>query len=152
MDCLMLLKEARVAGLVVLADGDRLVVRGPRSAAAMAQRLLEHKAEVLRALATPAAGTIPAVAASVDHQDDPGGCDEDLDALAPCPACGSLDLWQTIVGNWRCQHCDAAALRRSRSWAEKAARLREQYERQRLAAEKQLLARDSKRVLRNRVP
>ena len=148
MDCLMLLNDARAAGLVVLVDGDRLVIRGPRSAHAVAQRLLEHKAEVMRALATPAVSKVPAVAASVDHQGDPGDCDEDPGALAPCPACGSLDLWQTIVGNWRCQHCDAAALRRSRSWAEKAARLREQYLRQRLAAEKQLLARDSKRVLK----
>ncbi len=149
MDCLMLLNEARAVGLVVLADGDRLVVRGPRSAETVARRLLEHKAEVMRALATPAAAEIPAVAASMYHQDDPGDCDEVLDVLSPCPTCGSLDLWQTIAGNWRCQHCDAAALRRSRSWAEQAARLREQYERQRLAAKRQLIAREYKRLPRN---
>ena len=123
----MLLSEARAVGLVVLADGDRLVIRGPRAADAVARRLLEHKAEVMRALATPGA--------SLDHQDDPGDCDEFLDVLPPCLTCGSLDLWQTIAGNWRCQHCDTAALRRSRSWAEKAARLREQYLRQRQVAE-----------------
>ena len=136
MDCMMLLKGGPCRGLVVLADGDRLVVRGPRSADAVARRLLEHKAEVMRALATPAAAEIPAVAASMDHQDDPGDCDEVLDVLPPCPTCGSLDLWQTIAGNWRCQHCDAAALRRSRSWAEKAARLREKTERQRSGGRK----------------
>jgi len=149
MDCLMLLNEARAVGLVVLADGDRLVVRGPRSADAVARRLLEHKAEVMRALATPAAAEIPAVAASMYHQDAPGDCEEILDVLPPCPTCGSLDLWQTIAGNWRCQHCDAAALRRSRSWAEKAARLRQKTERQLLAAERQLIARDRKQLLRN---
>ena len=151
MDGMTLVSEARSAGLIVLADGDRLVVRGPRSAAAMARRLLEHKAEVMRALAVRVAAEVPAVVIPVIYQDDPSDCDEVLDVLPPCPTCGSLDLWQTIAGNWRCQHCDAAALRRSRSWAEKAARLREQYERQRLAAERQLIARDCKRLPRNDV-
>ena len=42
-----LLAEARAAGLEVRAEADRLVVRGPRSGAALAERLLEQKAEVL---------------------------------------------------------------------------------------------------------
>jgi ribosomal protein L37AE/L43A len=50
--------------------------------------------------------------------------DEDA-APRPCPTCGGSDLWETIAGTWRCQHCDAAALARSRSLADKAARLRE---------------------------
>ncbi len=45
-------------------------------------------------------------------------------ALPPCPTCGGSDLWETILGVWKCQHCDAAALERSRSLAAKAARLR----------------------------
>lgn len=24
----------------------------------------------------------------------------------PCPTCGGLELWETIKGEWRCQHCD----------------------------------------------
>lgn len=24
----------------------------------------------------------------------------------PCPECGSLELWQTLAGNWRCLRCD----------------------------------------------
>jgi hypothetical protein len=54
----------------------------------------------------------------------------DLDALPEpgpaCPRCGSLELWQSMAGAWRCCHCDAAARQRSRELAELAARLREQ--------------------------
>ena len=53
MDALTLLEEAREVGLEVRADGTKLVVRGPRSAEAVAQRLLSHKAAVLSALALP---------------------------------------------------------------------------------------------------
>lgn len=30
----------------------------------------------------------------------------DLDDVTACTTCGSLELWQTIKGQWRCQHCD----------------------------------------------
>jgi hypothetical protein len=50
MDGLTLLSEAVAAGLTVRVDGDRLVIRGPKAADAMARRLLEHKPEVLAAL------------------------------------------------------------------------------------------------------
>ena len=49
-----LLAEARSAGLVVKADGDRLVIEGPKRAAAVAQKLIQHKAEVMAALAAGA--------------------------------------------------------------------------------------------------
>ncbi len=51
--------------------------------------------------------------------------DEDI-AFRSCRTCGRSDLWETISGVWRCQHCDSAALAQSRSLAEKAALLREQ--------------------------
>jgi hypothetical protein len=51
MDGLTLLEEARAAGLSVLADGDRLCIRGPRRAEPVARRLIAHKALVLQALA-----------------------------------------------------------------------------------------------------
>lgn len=47
MDVLTLLAEALAAGLKVRADGDRLVVTGPRSAAHIARRLGEAKPAVL---------------------------------------------------------------------------------------------------------
>ena len=30
----------------------------------------------------------------------------DPDELEPCPQCGTLELWQTLAGNWRCRRCD----------------------------------------------
>ena len=30
----------------------------------------------------------------------------DPDDLDPCPKCGTLELWQTLFGNWRCLRCD----------------------------------------------
>ncbi len=50
MGAVSLLQEAEAAGLSVRVDGDRLVVRGPKSAGAIAERLLDHKTEVLKAL------------------------------------------------------------------------------------------------------
>ncbi len=50
MGAVSLLQEAEAAGLSVRVDGERLVVRGPKSAGAIAERLLDHKAEVIEAL------------------------------------------------------------------------------------------------------
>lgn len=45
-----LLAEAEAAGLLLLQDGDRLIVRGPRSAEALVRRILDRKAEVIAVL------------------------------------------------------------------------------------------------------
>lgn len=50
MDGMTLLKNARAAGLRVTADGDRLVVRGPRSEEPVAAQLLANKQLVMTAL------------------------------------------------------------------------------------------------------
>lgn len=50
MEGLGLLDRARAAGLRVSADGDMLVIRGPRSADGLARELLEHKGEILALL------------------------------------------------------------------------------------------------------
>ncbi len=50
MGAVSLLQEAASAGLTVRVDGDRLVVRGPKSASVIAERLLDRKAEVIEAL------------------------------------------------------------------------------------------------------
>lgn len=52
MDGVTLLKKARTAGLTVQADGDRLIVRGPRHAESLARELLAHKHLVLKVLTT----------------------------------------------------------------------------------------------------
>jgi hypothetical protein len=50
MDGLTLLRRARDAGLNVAADGDKLVIRGPKRAEPVARLLIEHKPEVLATL------------------------------------------------------------------------------------------------------
>ena len=51
MDVLILLRDARFAGLRVTASGNHLVVQGPRRLQPMARLLLSEKPEVMRALA-----------------------------------------------------------------------------------------------------
>ena len=51
MDGLTLLRRARDAGLAVAADGDKLVIRRPKRAEPVARLLIEHKPDVLAALA-----------------------------------------------------------------------------------------------------
>lgn len=60
MDGLSLLAEARANGLKVRADGDRLVIRGPRQAEPIAKRLLERKREVIEALRVSISGELVA--------------------------------------------------------------------------------------------
>ncbi|MBI4507217.1 MAG: hypothetical protein HY691_16930 [Chloroflexi bacterium] len=55
MDGVTLLVQARAAGLDVHADGDRLVVRGPKSAEPLARQLLAAKVEIMPLLAAAAA-------------------------------------------------------------------------------------------------
>jgi len=47
MDCLKLLTEAQQAGLKVAAEGDRLVIRGPKSAGHIAEALISRKQEIM---------------------------------------------------------------------------------------------------------
>src|SRR5512136_2848221 len=111
MDGLALLSEATAAGLTVLADGDRLVVRGPRFAEPMARRLLEHKAAVLAALdaelAARFAGWVrrPDVHGRMVWQvpDQPEAVPFEALPLPglPCPRCGSLEEWTDSLGRRR---------------------------------------------------
>jgi hypothetical protein len=49
-----LLAAARAARLKISVDGDRLVIRGPKSAEALARQLLDRKSEVMASLTAPA--------------------------------------------------------------------------------------------------
>jgi hypothetical protein len=51
MDGLTLLRRAHEAGLAVAAEGGKLVIRGPKRAEPVARLLIEHKPEVIAALA-----------------------------------------------------------------------------------------------------
>jgi hypothetical protein len=42
---------------------------------------------------------------ALDKESWPADC-IDPDELTPCRTCGSLELWQTLAGNWRCQNCE----------------------------------------------
>ncbi|CAA9264897.1 MAG: hypothetical protein AVDCRST_MAG77-2862 [uncultured Chloroflexi bacterium] len=53
MDGVTLLERARGAGLTVAADGDKLIVKGPKAAGPVAREVLSHKAAVLAALTPP---------------------------------------------------------------------------------------------------
>lgn len=101
-----LLAEARAAGLEVRLEAERLVVRGPRSWEALAERLLARKGEVLAALEVedealawrvaamrpqvPGTGPIPFLIAR-DEAPMPGRCLSCADPLGPGRAyrCGS---------------------------------------------------------------
>jgi len=51
MDCIdLLLQEAQAVGLTVEASGEKLVIRGPRSAEPLVRRLIAHKPALLAAL------------------------------------------------------------------------------------------------------
>lgn len=54
MEALALLRRAREAGLRVEPAGDKLIVRGPKSAEPVVKLLAEKKAEILAALANTA--------------------------------------------------------------------------------------------------
>jgi hypothetical protein len=62
MDGLTLPRRAREVGLAVAAEGDKLVIRGPKRAEPVARLLIDHKREVMAALA-PAKGA--------EHPSDP---------------------------------------------------------------------------------
>jgi hypothetical protein len=74
---LRLIREAANAGLVLVPDGKRLHIRGPRSADGIARRLLAHKPEVLAALqAGPQLESYPTESAldGFDWNRSPGFC------------------------------------------------------------------------------
>ncbi len=60
MEALVLLRQAREAGLAVLQEGDTLVIRGPKRAEPIARLLIENKPEVLAVLASAICGARPA--------------------------------------------------------------------------------------------
>jgi hypothetical protein len=124
MDGLSLLVEARAAGLIVLADGGRLVIRGPKSADAVARRLLAHKAVVLAALAAGNGNTTPANPEKIVSCVDAGPWEEATEPGPGCTVCGSLEQWQDALGRQRCGVCERVALNKGLQLAQRAARLR----------------------------
>jgi hypothetical protein len=83
-DGVALLDRAQAAGLTVHAEGDRLVVRGPRAAESLALQLLASKTDILPLLTAPPAN--------------------DLNK-APCSICGSHERWRWGNGRAACRVC-----------------------------------------------
>jgi hypothetical protein len=101
MDAVNLLQEARAAGLEVRAEGDQLVVRGPKRLATLALRVLDHKPTILSILAdvdeqvawrmaamrpqVPLSGPIPylVAVAGLPARDAPGTCMSCGDEIGP---------------------------------------------------------------------
>jgi hypothetical protein len=109
---LTLLRDARRAGLIVSAQGEQLVIRGPRSLEALAQSLLAAKPAVLLALTeeqeiawrveamrpqVPATGAIPLLLARPGRRFERGTCCSCGDHLA-------------AVDRYRCSPCASAVV------------------------------------------
>ena len=95
-----LLREAQAAGLSVRVDGDKLVVRGPKTAEAVALRLLAHKPEVMAALHLGA-----------DHELRRGEL-RDHSPVCRWPWQGRTPhrrFWESIFGVTICGHCSPPA-------------------------------------------
>jgi hypothetical protein len=93
MDGITLLREAEAAGLSVEVVGDKLVVRGPKRAEAVALRLLAHKPDVIKALRAPAG----------DHGEHP---------VCRWPYQGRVPhrrFWLSVFGTVRCASCSPPA-------------------------------------------
>lgn len=131
MDGVTILREARAAGLEINVDGDRLVVRGPRSAAPLAERLLRMKQEVIALLESQGGeftwrveamrrqirpgAIIPFLVARRDFVDRPGGCLSCGDPVGPgrryrCGPCVRAaeivvnEAWEGRLGANRVDH------------------------------------------------
>lgn len=112
MDGVMLLREARLAGLSVTTDGRQVLVRGPRHLEPVARRVLAAKPDVLELLLKegeiawrvevmrrqiPADGAIPLLIAR----------DEVPRPLGTCCSCGDV---LRAADRYRCVPCAAAAV------------------------------------------
>ncbi len=68
MDGVALLKQAASVGLSVRADGDKLVIRGPRKAEPVVRLLTEHKPAVLAAINAEPSANLPKVDPAIDEE------------------------------------------------------------------------------------
>jgi hypothetical protein len=90
-------------GIRIEAQGDRLRY-SPRSAVTpdLAERMKANKRGLLAILRPEAL----ALESADDEADYNAEALEIIDPPDPCPECGTLELWQTLAGNWRCLRCD----------------------------------------------
>jgi hypothetical protein len=114
MDGVTLLSEAQDAGLDLRADGERLVVRGPRRATSLVQSLLAEKHAMLGLLARDDPEVIWR-AATMRGQLRPGAAPPVLVARpgpfprGACISCGEPVVARTAGPAYRCAACAHAA-------------------------------------------
>ena len=112
-----LLADLARLGIRLEADGDRLRY-APRSAVTpdLLSRMGARKGELLEimrpAVAPNGATMTPAAGEAEPAESRPQAAPEAIqwedfpDPPDPCSECGTLELWQTLAGNWRCLRCD----------------------------------------------
>ena len=117
LDVLSMIRQA--GGSIVAEDGD-LRIKAPRGLLKPEHKavLAEYKADLVRLL-DPV----------FDHDEHLDPWEEAIDPPAPCGQCGGLELWENLVGDWRCLKCDPP-IRGQRCLAA-AERLRRLYRRSR---------------------
>ena len=149
-----LIKDLARLGIQLKADGERLRY-SPRSAVTpdLAAQMKYHKAGLLALLRNPTdvpeidptnaaavwqaaldrlEGSAPHCDPATEPDFGPPGPDGwpasciDPDELTPCPECDTLELWQSLAGNWHCQNCDPP---------DKARQLRERVKRLKTASQ-----------------
>jgi hypothetical protein len=128
-----LLIELRSSDVVLTAfGGDALQVDAPVGAlsAAAVEQIRRHKPELLRIVAAGYVLNVPeAPVSETDGAEAKVESGEGLVGyidpaeLAPCPTCGTLELWQSMTGDWRCERCDP--ITRGLAFLERAERIRQ---------------------------
>lgn len=96
---LKLLSDCRSAGIQLTPIGSSdLKIDAPQNSLTpeLIEQLKANKADVLRTLRVFRCDEI--------EEDWPDTVD--VRDTTPCPKCGSLELWENLVGNWRCLRCD----------------------------------------------
>ena len=114
MGVLALLEEARAAGLTVEARGDRLVIRGPRSAGPLARTLGESKAEILAILGDQGKDLGTATSGTAVDDRPRAGPVTDVEEVNP------IDRPPDEAPPWRVELAGWTETRRE-SWEERAA-------------------------------
>jgi hypothetical protein len=107
MDGVSLLAEAKAAGLAVWAEGDKLVIRGPRRAEALAEELLSRKGEILTLITRQSDVNVEALPkCDAEDLDNLGrrGEPEDLPDFAATACVCPAPIGPT--GNSRCSVCE----------------------------------------------
>lgn len=70
--------------------------------------LREHKAELAAMLTPPTDDDRDGFESDFESHLENGldPFENAIEPPPPCPSCGTLELWQTLLGDWRCLRCD----------------------------------------------